>query len=210
MNSHPLKPRSAILGLGLAFTLALTACGSEDEQAAEAPKQEAPDLTSAPENAQWNSMNGIQVPNSADCDSSTVDGVRVGYAQTPQCGVIAAINGQVALATTPDKAWPNMANVILAPGKGKDQWVQARAYQSIQGTVEDPARFVGFKISEYTDEGMVVVLATEWPDGKITAQATQLAWQGGDWKLVLPTQDEAPDAIELENLDGLTPFAAKG
>jgi hypothetical protein len=176
-----------------------TACGSDntDEVAG-------PDLTSAPE-ATWSPMAGIAVPRAEQCPEKT-EPVEHGYARTPQCAVIAAITGQTLLATTGDAEWPRMANTILAPGPGKDQWVQARALVSVEGRVRNPATFAGFRFTDYSDDRAQVLLAVEWPDGTLTAQPTQLAWQTGDWKLVLPTQQTAVDAAEIDNLDGFTEF----
>ncbi|MCT2028626.1 hypothetical protein M3D00_00395 [Dietzia cinnamea] len=176
-----------------------TACGSDntDEVAG-------PDLTSAPE-ATWSPMAGIAVPRAEQCPEKT-EPVEHGYARTPQCAVIAAITGQTLLATTGDAEWPRMANTILAPGPGKDQWVQARALLSVEGRVRNPATFAGFRFTDYSDDRAQVLLAVEWPDGTLTAQPTQLAWQTGDWKLVLPTQQTAVDAAEIDNLDGFTEF----
>lgn len=176
-----------------------TACGSDntDEVAG-------PDLTSAPE-ATWSPMAGIAVPRAEQCPEKT-EPVEHGYARTPQCAVIAAITGQTLLATTGDAEWPRMANTILAPGPGKDQWIQARALVSVEGRVRNPATFAGFRFTDYSDDRAQVLLAVEWPDGTLTAQPTQLAWQTGDWKLVLPTQQTAVDAAEIDNLDGFTEF----
>jgi len=176
-----------------------TACGSDntDEVAG-------PDLTSAPE-ATWSPMAGIAVPRAEQCPEKT-EPVEHGYARTPQCAVIAAITGQTLLATTGDAEWPRMANTILAPGLGKDQWVQARALVSVEGRVRNPATFAGFRFTDYSDDRAQVLLAVEWPDGTLTAQPTQLAWQTGDWKLVLPTQQTAVDAAEIDNLDDFTEF----
>ncbi|GLB65117.1 hypothetical protein OVA21_00395 [Dietzia sp. SL131] len=176
-----------------------TACGSDntDEVAG-------PDLTSAPE-ATWSPMAGIAVPRAEQCPEKT-EPVEHGYARTPQCAVIAAITGQTLLATTGDAEWPRMANTILAPGPGKDQWIQARALVSVEGRVRNPATFAGFRFTDYSDDRAQVLLAVEWPDGTLTAQPTQLAWQTGDWKLVLPTQQTAVDAAEIDNLDDFTEF----
>lgn len=121
---------------------------------------------------------------------------------------MAAINGQVSLAVTSDTDWPTMANTILAPGKGKDQWVQARSLMSVSGGVTDPADFTCFKITDYADDRAQVVLTVTWPDGKSTAQPTQLAWQADDWRLVLPDQDNAPDAVVVDDSEDCTAFSA--
>lgn len=184
----------------------LAGCSSDEDETGTGAGTEGPDLTSAPE-ATWVPLHGIQIPKSTDkqCPEKT-DPIPHGYAHTPQCAVIAAMTGQTLLATTGDDDWPTMANTIVAPGAGKDQWVQARALMSVSGQVRDPALFQGFKFTDYADDRAQVLIAVKWPDGTLTAQPTQLAWQGGDWRLVLPTQQTAVDAAEIDSLDGFTEF----
>lgn len=195
-----MRSRKVLAATALA-AITVTACGSDDD----APS--GPDLTSAPE-AHWTQLSGISVPRSDDgqCPKKT-NPVAHGYAHTPQCAVIAAINGQTLLAVTGDRDWPAMANTVLAPGAGKDQWVQARALMTVEGRVRNPARFAGFKFTDWTQDRAQVLLAVKWPDGTLTTQPTQLAWQTGDWKLVLPTQQTAVDATEISSLDGFTEFS---
>lgn len=184
----------------------LAGCGSDDPEDA-AGGHEGPDLTTAPE-ATWSSLGGIKVPQdrAGQCPEKT-DPVAHGYAKSPQCAVIAAMTGQTLLATTGDDDWAAMANTVVAPGAGKDQWVQARSLMSVEGQVRDPATFQGFKFTDYAGDRAQVLLAVKWPDGTLTAQPTQLAWQAGDWRLVLPTQDTAVDAAEIDSLDGFTEFS---
>ncbi|WP_256821435.1 hypothetical protein [Dietzia sp. Die43] len=197
-----MRSRTLVAAAGL--VMALTACSADDAGTDGAESD--PDLTAAPE-ATWSQMAGIAVPRADECPEET-DPVEHGYAHTPQCAVIAAMTGQTLLATTGDNTWPQMASTILAPGPGKDQWAQARALMSVEGRVRNPAKFVGFQFTDYSQDRAQVLLAVEWPDGTLTAQPTQLAWQTGDWKLVLPTQQTAVDAVELDNLDDFTEFRA--
>lgn len=196
-----MRSRKWFAAVGL-VALTVAACGTDDK--GPAGTEDGPDLTAAPE-ATWSPMAGIEVPRAEECPEKT-DPVEHGYAHTPQCAVIAAMTGHTLLATTGDDTWPEMANTILAPGAGKDQWVQARALMSVEGRVQDSATFVGFRFTDYSDTRAQVLLAVQWPDGTLTAQPTQLAWQTGDWKLVLPTQQTAVDATEIDNPDDFTDF----
>jgi len=206
MNSSTSSTRTstrtlAVLAGVAALSLAgVTACSGSDDSG--------PDLTSAPD-ATWITRGGILAPTAPDGDGPTTDDpVPSGFAHTPQGAVLAAINGQVSLATTNDEDWPVMANTILSPGLGKDQWVQARSLLSVTGSVKDPAAFTCFKITDYDDERTQVMLTVTWPDGKKTAQPTQLAWQGNDWRLVLPDQEQAQDAVVADDQTDCTEFSA--
>ena len=195
-----MKTWKAIASAAL-VSVCLVACSEGDEDVSAGP-----DLTTAPE-ATWQDSSGVKRPESTSghCPNKTGE-FAVEHEQTPQCAVIAAMSGQVLLATTGDQEWPMMANSVLAAGPGKDQWVQSRTLMSVSGRVADPARFVGFKFTDYSDEKAQVLLAVQWPDQKVTAQPVQLVWQNTAWRLVLPTQEEAVDAVELPNLDGFTSF----
>lgn len=198
----PTTRHRAVALLSAAFTvMTLASCtGGSDSS------DDDLDLTSAPE-ASWVSSAGVQYPRGTggECPEKTEPAPN-GYDHTPQCAVIAAMAGQTLLATTGDDKWPSVASQILAPGPGKDQWVQARALMSVSGQEKTPASFAGFKFTDYSEDTAQVLLAVQWPDDTLTAQPTQLAWQAGDWRLVLPTQDQAVDATPIDNLDGFTPF----
>lgn len=201
ISNHPSSRLAAVI-LGAALVAgSVAACSSNDED-------DSVDLTSAPE-ATWSPRGGIAVPSATNDDGPTTDDpVPHGWDQTPQGAVLAAINGQVSLAVTDDDSWAQMANTILAPGPGKNQWVQARSLMSVTGSVPDPAEFTCFKITDYDDERAQIMLTVTWPDGKATAQPTQLAWQGDDWRLVLPDQESAPDAVEVNEQYDCTEFSA--
>lgn len=185
------------------------ACGSEEPEPAP-PAQDgenAVDLNSAPAKTQWDSVSGIQAPvDSADGPEST-EPVPHQYAHTPQGAVQAAILGQVWMATADDQTWPDVSSTMTAPGAGRDQWAQGRSLMSVNGTIDNAPEFKGFHISDYDENNAQVVLATEYPDVGLTAYPVQLTWQG-DWKLVLPTLDTAPDLEEIDSLEGFVEFSA--
>ncbi|MFL0448023.1 hypothetical protein [Corynebacterium xerosis] len=188
----------------LAVGSALVGCGSSDDDGA-TPQWD----TAAAPVAQWDqSMRGIKVP-AGDDGPSTANPVPHGWAPSPQGAVMAAINAQAAMATAGEEVWPQVAQLMLAPGQGRDQWAQARSLMDIEGEVADPPRFVGFRFSEFSEEKAVVLLATEWPDGKRTAYPVQMV-RMDDWRVVMPVQGQAPDLVELsdEAFAEFTPFGA--
>lgn len=210
MKGKTLKKKLSALALAGTVALSLSACSSDKDGEDTHAENAVVDTTSAPADARWESVAGIATPvDSNDGPENTRDSVRSGYAHTPQGAVMAAINGQVALATADDTKWPDVSRSMIAPGQGRDQWAQGRALMSIQpgAKVENPAKFEGFRVSDYNDQDALVLLAAEYPEVGLTVYPVQLTWQD-DWKLVLPAQDQAPDLEKLDSLDGFTEFSA--
>lgn len=186
-------------------SLLIASCGSDSEPPSDSStEQPAVDLNAPPQDARWEPVSGIDAPVESDAGPETTAPVPHGYAHTPQGAVQAAINGQVWLATADDQTWPQVASMMTAPGPGHDQWAQGRSLISVSGSVsqEDAAKFKGFKISDYSEEKAQVLLAADYPSVGLTVYPVQLVWQNDDWKLVLPSQDTAPDLHQLESLDG--------
>lgn len=184
---------------GVIFALAaglLAGCGSD------VPEQQSPEsavvhTTTAPVVSWRPGPSGLVVP------VSSVDGPREsvpvphGFSHSPQGAVLAAITAQAWMAGANDSTWPKVAEYLLEPGVGRTQWSQARALMSVDGVVADPARFVGFRFDSYSDDAAVVVVATRWSDGLVTAYPVQLSHATGSWRVVVPEQDKAPDMQEL-------------
>ena len=198
--------RRTLTTVAVALLVTASAC-SNDEQA----PPEVVDVESAPPDLTWRSVAGLEVPTSRE-DGPARTSPPQGYSHTPQGAALAAANGQVALATAPDTTWPEVVRTVTAPGPGRDQWAQARVLMSVSGAVDEEvaATFTGFKVTEYTPEKAIVLLATSTPPSAgeqqplLTAYPVQLAWTGEDWKVVLPTQADDVDAAEIDSLDGFT------
>lgn len=112
------------------------------------------------------------------------------FAATPQGAVLAAVTAQVWMAGADDDTWPKVAEYLLEPGLGRDQWAQARALVSVKGMVKNPAEFIGFKFTSYAEDKAIVLLAARWADGMLTAYPVQLSSLTGGWRVVIPPQDE--------------------
>lgn len=204
-----MKKKLGALALAGTAALSLCACSSDKDGKDTRVEDALVDTTSAPANARWESMAGIATPvESTEGSANTRNSARSGYAHIPQGAVMVAINGQVALVTDEDMKWPDVSRTIIAPGQSRGQWAQGPALMSIQPgeKVENPAKFERFRVSDYNDQSALVLLAAEYPDAGMTAYPVQLTWQD-DWKVVLPTQDQAPDFEKLESLDGFTAFS---
>lgn len=187
------------------------ACGSDGSEDLTPETAAPPDLTSAPADLTWRTVGGVSVPVSPVDGPATTNGVtRSGYSQSPQGAVLAAINGQTALAVAGDREWPEVVNTVTAPGPGRDGFATARTAVSVSGTVpKDKApEFVGFEVTDYQSEPLTAAVSIAQrlggADGDLYSYPVALQWIDGDWRIVLPTSDENVDAAELTSLDGYT------
>lgn len=175
---------------------ALTACGQNADETAHGP-----DLTETSPQVEWKpGPAGLQTPTAAAGPHETAP-VPHDFDDNPHGAVLAAIVGQVWMAGADDDLWPEVSRTLLEPGKGRDQWAQARSLMSVDGTVDNQAEFTGFRFGDYSDEKATVVLATHWPDGKDMAYPVQLSHSTGEWRVVLPEQGKEPDMEPLKNAD---------
>ncbi|MFX1787091.1 hypothetical protein [Prescottella equi] len=203
------RRRLAATFLAACAVAGLTAgCGGSDaDDLAAAPSV---DTTSAPADLRWENLYGVRVPTSKTAGPSAGE-TRMGYAQTPQGAVLAAIRGQVTLAMSSDNSWGKAVSYITAPGPGRDEFVANRAVVSVTaGAVpaDQAPKFVGFKVTDYqsgdpTTAGVQIAQQIGSPP-ELFAYPVALQWIEGDWRIVLPTAAEDIDAVELDNLDGFT------
>ncbi|MGP6175496.1 hypothetical protein [Corynebacterium sp. A21] len=208
MTKKTTKTTMKATALTLIAALTLASCSSEPAAVNENAGTQEWDVSAAPV-ATWTPVAGIAAPMSDNDGPANASPVPHGYSPSPQGAVLAAINGQIQMATANDTSWPQVSQYLLAPGEGRDQWAQARSLMSVEGEVENPAEFVGFKVADFSDSETTVVLATEWPGGELTAYPVQLTRMSETWRLVLPTQDNGVDMEIIENLDGFTRFSAE-
>ncbi|MDJ0363032.1 hypothetical protein [Rhodococcus sp. H29-C3] len=193
-----------------ATVFVLAACGSGTDDAPATATDPAPDLRSAPAELTWRQINGVSVPTSRIDGPRTGTSVnRSGYTQTPQGAVLAAINGQTALAVADDRTWPEVVNTVTAPGPGRDEFAAARAGVTVSGSVPAGAAptFAGFEITDYQADPLtaaVSVAQTIGDNNQLYSYPVALQWISEDWRIVLPTAEENIDAVELGSLDGYT------
>lgn len=193
--------KKKLVALTATLTLAMAGCGTEEETE---------DAVAAPEGAHWASVAGVLAPVESADGPYKQEPVLHNYARTPQGAAVAAINGQIAMATADDNVWPDVSKTLLAPGQGRDQWAQARSLVSIApGSVQDtPATIEGFYLADYSEDKATVLVAANYPDVGLAAYPVQVEWIAEDWKIVVPTQDNTVDMTRLDTLDGFVPFAA--
>ena len=176
----------------------LTAC-SHDDGPAPANDNAAVEtaLTTSPSLTWQIGPAGLSEPISKDAGPFEMSPVPHGFSQPPHGALLAAMTAQIWMAGADDENWPKVAEYLLEPGVGRDQWAQSRALVSVKGIVQNPAHFVGFKFSKYNDKEALVVLAAKWSDGMLTAYPVQLSFATGQWRVVIPPQDQAPDLEKI-------------
>lgn len=194
-----------------ATILTLTGCGSSGTDNAPAITSDpTPDLRSAPAELIWRDVAGVSVPTSrVDGPYFGTSAKRNGFSRTPQGAVLAAINGQTALAVADDRTWPEVVNTVTAPGPGRDAFAVARAGVTVTGTVPETAapRFAGFEVTDYQLDpptAAVSVAQTIGTDPQLYAYPVALQWIDDDWRIVLPTPEDDIDAAEIDDLTGYT------
>lgn len=207
-----MKRALASLGLVAAIAVGVVGCGSDSESSTDSGAGSI-DTTSAPDQVRWESWQGVAVPVSSVDGPRTIDGaVAAGYTQTPQGAVLAAAQGVTRLRLAPDNAWPQVANAVAAPSKGRDLYAVSRVQVSITGPV--PAGSVdalrGFRVDEFSADRAVVELVTEQSGRGLTASTHTLVWSGDDWKVLLPDPDgDSPQSEQVTSLADYTQFEAK-
>lgn len=209
-----MNPSRAALALVAGLTLAVTGCGSDDQNSPAGEATTAVDTAALPADLAYRTVGGLRVPASR-ADGPATSSPPQGYSHTPQGAALAAANGQAALATATDDQWAATVRTVTAPGPGRDEFAYARTLMTVQGSVakEDAATFVGFKVTEYEPSRAIVLLATRTPTRNgaslTTAYPVETAWLAGDWKIVLPQQVDEIDAVEIDSLDGFTNWEEK-
>ena len=185
----------------MCVALGVAGCGKSDE---ETP---AVDLATVSPAIEWqDGPAGLHQPMSA-AGPHEADPVPHGFDDNVHGAVLAAMTAEVWMAGAGEDEWPLVSQELLEPGVGRDQWAQARSLVEVAGTVTDAPEFVGFKIGEdRTDTSVVVVLATRWPTGELTAYPVQMSQASGEWKAVLPPQGEEPDLMPIDDLSGFVEF----
>lgn len=205
--------RVAALAIACAVGMGLVACSSDDRSAQETTQEQpAVDVTSAPAETQWVvGPAGLSYPVSDQAGPKEQGTVPHGFEPSPQGAVVAAIVSQVFMAGADDEAWPEVSQTLIEPGLGRNQWAQARGLMSVSDQpMDNPPVFKGFRVSDYSESDAVVTLAVEYPTVGLAAMPVQLSRASGDWKVVLPTQEDAPDLQELSAEDFDNSFTAFG
>lgn len=188
-----------LAGVTIAAALLLSGCSSSSEEAS-ADSPTAVSLTDVPAITSWTSVNGIMVPLSkTDGPTNGSWEPFAGFSHTPQGAALAAIGQSVQLSTASDQSWPKMLAGVAVSGEGRDEFAVNRALISSSGTV-DPAvapSILGYVVTDYSDTAASVDIVQRFPDDSLATTRSAVLWTETDWKLNLPTSQNAVTATAL-------------
>lgn len=161
-------------------------------------------------NVTWDTFGGIYVPDGGSTYGPMWrDGPAVGgFARTPRGALLALVNASYRHMAAGDD-WRTVVRDEIAPGEGADNWTKMRSQLHGGFTIPDPMQIVAFKFVMWTPDAAVINIATEGGDGSRQLTTGQVAWLGGDWKLVLQSDgSDTPTQTPLGSLDGFVLWGA--
>ncbi|MFI6041959.1 hypothetical protein ACIA8C_10010 [Nocardia sp. NPDC051321] len=162
----------------------LLACGSTDPTD---PAISTTVLTAAPTALRWKSFQGVDLPTGTEGPHQIDGAVATGFDRRPAGAALAAIHATVRMSIAGDGQWPLVGQRMLAAGPGRDAWATARARISITAPIATGApKVLGYTITRYSPDTAEIEVYSLYPDNSVTANHTQVIWQGEDWRLQLP------------------------
>ena len=181
--------------------LVLAGCSSSPEETEQ--ESNPVSLSDAPEIATWSNVNGIQIPiGKTDGPKTSSWEPFTGFSHSPQGAALAAITQSVQLSTASDTSWPKVLPVVAAAGEGRDAFAVNRALITATGSI-DPSvapSILGYRFENYSDDNASVEVVQRFPDDSLASTRTTVVWVETDWKLDLPTVENAIGAKELTEL----------
>lgn len=149
------------------------------------PAESSGTLTRAPAGTDWTLVGSVAAPSVPGAGPGDVgdDGLRTCYAPTPTGAVVAAAN-VVAMGSVPGLLRP-LTEKMTAAGEGRQAALERLDAEPSGPGV--PARYQirGFRLLDYTGGRAAVDVAVAVDDGVLGSVPLRLAWQDGDWKVVL-------------------------
>lgn len=166
--------------------------------------------TSPPADVRWELYQRVALPYSATAGPRTIDGaVARGYAHTPTGALIAAVQVPARELLSPGDSWRQVVEQQVAPGAGRDRFVQLRSQVTSDGT-PDPRlnQVAGFRFVTYAPDLAVIQFASKSGTGHMQVTTTTMKWSGNDWKLVLqPDGSESPTVQAISDLTGMVAWS---
>jgi hypothetical protein len=159
--------------------------------------------TTSPASFEWKNLGAITVPVSTTYGPTKYDGdLWTCYRHDPMGAVFAAYD---ILAAAVSPQWRQVAEAQFVPGTGQQAYIAAGEQQTIPpmqpGQVVQP---VGFQVSSYTPaQATILVLSTSGGTSQYQADERTVAWEDGDWKLVVsPDGSTGPDPQLVSSTSG--------
>lgn len=169
-------------------------------------------LTTAPA-SRWELYQGVVLPTSTDHGPKTVQGLGVasGYTHDPTGALLAAVQINARTELAPDDAWQSILTGQVLDGEGRTAYLAARqgahiAANSVPSTTLN--QIAGFRVVNYTDTVAVFGIAYRAKTGTLQVAQSTVAWEGGDWKLVLqPNGSGGTPPVAIPSLASYTPWS---
>ena len=168
-------------------------------------------LTAAPE-VEWALLGTTAIPSSATAGPGVTrdDGLRACFQHTPEGALLAAAN-YFAMSSTDDTLKVLFEeNVLEGPGRDAFLVLIAEDEASDAGTsgnsgaVEVRVQIQGFKVLYYDGSSATIDIAFRGSNGVLAAQAYQLEWDSGDWKMVV--RDDGTPTTPVSTLSSLADY----
>ncbi len=154
----------------------------------------------------WADYHGVLIPTSATAGPGRVSGdVASGFAHSPTGALLAATQLPVRRILAAD--WATVLTTSVVPGPGVAVWRSTRSQLGTQ--ITPPAggwtQTAGYRFLAYNPDQAVIQFLNSAPTGDFTVTVATVAWDGGDWKLVLqPDGDDTPDTTPVTSPAGFT------
>jgi hypothetical protein len=104
--------------------------------------------------------------------------------------------------TLASPGWRTVAGQEIAPGPGRQAFIDAGLSQSYQPlSSQDAAQPVGFTVVSYTPAQATIETLSDGGNGLYQSEQITVTWQGGDWKLVLTPQGTVGPAPQVVSSD---------
>ncbi|WP_280335704.1 hypothetical protein [Nocardia wallacei] len=194
------RPQTAValVAAWLVGAAILAGCGGHSRTRPAIVPVETADVHASPTNLSTTVFQGMALP-VADQGPHHRDGpAATGFDHTPVGAALAAIHATVRMSVADDGQWTLVGQQMLAPGPGRDAWALARAQLSITAPAAAPVpKVLGYQVTRYTSEQAVTAIYTLQPDTSLTRNTATVAWQHGDWKLLVPDPPRGPAVASL-------------
>jgi hypothetical protein len=172
-----------------------------------------PQTLTAPTDVKWELWEGFVMPSSPTAGPLVTDGVVARcYAHSPAGALLASIQIPTRLPLVGNVKWEDIALAQIAPGPGRDAWIQhlrdaiASAPPGEPGP--RPAQVAAYQFVSYTPTAAVVATVKRTDSGGMAVVSESLVWESGDWKVsVLPDGSWGPSATAVSSIPpGFTEF----